>query len=39
MHLAQDLEAEGQAVAGGAILSGLDAIKQAQVFATQPSEA
>ena len=38
MHLAQDLEAEGQAVAGGAILSGLDAIKQAQVFATQPSE-
>ena len=39
IHLAQDLEAEGQAVAGGAILSCLDAIKQAQVFATQPSEA
>jgi Helicase HerA, central domain len=39
MHIARDLEAEGQAVAGGAILSCLDAIKQAQVFATQPSEA
>jgi hypothetical protein len=39
MHVARDLEAEGQAVAGGAILSCLDAIKQAQVFATQPSEA
>ena len=39
IHLARDLEAEGQAVAGGAILSCLDAIKQAQVFATQPSEA
>lgn len=38
IHLARDLEAEGQAVAGGAILSCLDAIKQAQVFATQPSE-
>ena len=38
IHLAQDLEAEGQAVAGGAILSCLDAIKQAQIFATQPSE-
>jgi uncharacterized protein DUF87 len=38
IHLARDLEVEGQAVAGGAILSCLDAIKQAQVFATQPSE-
>jgi hypothetical protein len=38
-HLARDLEAEGQAVAGGAILGCLDAIKQAQVFAAQPSEA
>jgi hypothetical protein len=38
IHLARDLEAEGHAVAGGAILSCLDAIKQAQVFAAQPSE-
>jgi hypothetical protein len=38
IHVARDLEVEGQAVAGGAILSCLDAIKQAQVFATQPSE-
>gem|GEM_PF-359412 len=38
IHLARDLEMEGQAVAGGAILSCLDDIKQAQVFATQPSE-
>jgi hypothetical protein len=38
IHLAQDLEAEGQAVAGAAILSCLDAIKQTQVFATQPAE-
>lgn len=38
IHLARDLEVEGQAVAGGAILTCLDAIKVAQVFATQPSE-
>jgi hypothetical protein len=38
IHLAQDLEAEGQAVAGGAILGCLDAIKRTQVFATQPAE-
>jgi hypothetical protein len=38
IHLARDLEVEGQAVAGGAVLSCLDAIKLAQVFATQPSE-
>ena len=38
IHLARDLETEGQPVAGGAILSCLDAIKQAQIFATQPSE-
>ena len=38
IHLARDLETEGQSVAGGAILSCLDAIKQAQIFATQPSE-
>jgi hypothetical protein len=38
IYLAQDLEAEGQAVAGGAILDCLDAIKQTQVFATQPAE-
>jgi hypothetical protein len=39
MHLARDLEAEGQAVAGGAILSCLETINQAQVFATQAKEA
>jgi hypothetical protein len=38
IHLALDLEAEGQPVAAGAILSCLDAIKHAQIFATQPSE-
>jgi len=38
IHLAQDLEAAGQAVAGGAILSCLDAIRQTRVFATQPAE-
>ena len=38
IHLAGDLETEGQPVAGGAILACLDAIKQAQIFATQPSE-
>ena len=39
MRLAQDLEAEGQALMGGAILSCLDAIKKAQIFASQPGEA
>jgi hypothetical protein len=39
MSVARDLEAEGQAVPGGAILSCLDAIKQAQIFATQVGEA
>jgi hypothetical protein len=38
MHLAEDLEAEGQAVVGGAILSCLDAIKRTQVFASEPAE-
>jgi hypothetical protein len=39
IRLAQDLEAEGQAVVGGAILSCLEAIKKTQVLATQPAEA
>jgi hypothetical protein len=39
MHLARDLEADGQAVAGGAILSCLESIKQARVFASQSEEA
>jgi len=39
IRLAEDLEANGQAVAGGAILACLDAIKQTRVFATQPAEA
>jgi hypothetical protein len=39
IQLAQTLEAEGQAVVGGAILSCLEAIKRALVFATQPAEA
>jgi uncharacterized protein len=39
IQLAQTLEAEGQAVVGGAILSCLEAIKRTQVFATQPAEA
>jgi hypothetical protein len=38
IRLAEDLEAEGQAVAGGAILACLDAIKHTRVFATQPAE-
>jgi hypothetical protein len=38
IHLAHELEAEGQAVAAGAILRCLDAIKQTQVFATHPAE-
>jgi uncharacterized protein len=38
IHLAHNLEAEGQAVAGGAILGCLDAIKQTQVFAAHPAE-
>jgi hypothetical protein len=38
MRLAQELETAGQAVAGGAILGCLEAIKQTQVFATQPAE-
>jgi hypothetical protein len=39
IQLAQTLEAEGQAVVAGAILSCLEAIKRTQVFATQPAEA
>jgi hypothetical protein len=39
IRLAQDLEAKGQAVVGGAIVSCLHAIKRAQIFATQPAEA
>ena len=38
IRLAEDLEANGQAVAGGAILACLDAIKHTRVFATQPAE-
>jgi hypothetical protein len=39
IHLAQDLEATGQAVVGGAIRSCLEAIKRTEIFATQPAEA
>ncbi|HSF31068.1 MAG TPA: DUF87 domain-containing protein [Candidatus Tectomicrobia bacterium] len=39
MQLAQSLEGEGRAVASGAILSCLDAIKKTAVLATQPAEA
>jgi hypothetical protein len=39
IRLAQDLEAKGQAVVGGAILSCLHVIKRTQIFATQPAEA
>jgi hypothetical protein len=38
IRLAQDLEAEGQAVVGGAILSCLEALKRTQVFASEPAE-
>jgi hypothetical protein len=38
MRFAEDLEVGGQAVAGGAILACLDALKQTQIFATQPAE-
>jgi hypothetical protein len=38
IHLAQDLEAEGQAVVGGAILSCLEAINKTQVFASEVGE-
>jgi hypothetical protein len=39
IRLAQDLEATGQAVVSGAILSCLHTIKKTQIFATQPAEA
>lgn len=39
MRLAQDLEAEGHAVVGGAIVSCLEAIDRTQVFASQAAEA
>lgn len=39
MRLAQDLEAEGHAVVGGAIVSCLEAINKTQVFASQAAEA
>jgi Helicase HerA, central domain len=39
IQLAQTLEAEGQVVVGGAILSCLEAIKRTRVFATEPAEA
>jgi hypothetical protein len=38
IRLAEDLEADGQVVAGGAILACLDAIKHTRVFASQPAE-
>jgi hypothetical protein len=38
MSFARDLEAEGHVVVGGAILSCLDAIKKAQIFASLPAE-
>ncbi|HEX9870741.1 MAG TPA: hypothetical protein VGC99_19525 [Candidatus Tectomicrobia bacterium] len=38
IRLAQDLEAEGQVVVGGAILSCLEAINKTQVFASEPAE-
>jgi hypothetical protein len=39
IRLAQDLEADGQAVVGGAILSCLEAIRRTQVLASHPDEA
>jgi hypothetical protein len=39
MRFAQDLEAGGQSVVGGAILSCLEAIQKAQIFASEPAEA
>jgi uncharacterized protein len=39
IQLAQTLEAEGQAVVGGAILSCLDGLEKTQVLATEPAEA
>jgi hypothetical protein len=38
IRLAQDLEAEGQAVVGGAIMSCLEALKKTQIFASEPAE-
>jgi hypothetical protein len=39
LHIAYDLEAGGQPVVGGAILSGLEAIKRTRVVASFPAEA
>ena len=39
LRLAQDLESDGRSVVGGAILSGLEMIRQTQVVATRPEEA
>jgi hypothetical protein len=38
VRLAQDLEAEGQAVVGGAILNCLEALNRTQIFASEPAE-
>jgi hypothetical protein len=38
IRLAEELEAEGQAVVGGAILSCLDAVNKTKVFASEPAE-